>query len=103
AEERVAQFFGDAEPNTSAKYVAGSNGALDSFQEWLSENLQCDVTAEALGEMDESQWTRVVHQAVDDRFHPEIRRMERQVLLSIVDSAWKDHLLAMDHLRSAIS
>ncbi len=29
--------------------------------------------------------------------------MERQLLLSIVDSSWKDHLLAMDHLRSAIS
>jgi preprotein translocase subunit SecA len=29
--------------------------------------------------------------------------MERHVLLNIVDSAWKDHLLAMDHLRSAIS
>ncbi len=29
--------------------------------------------------------------------------MERQVLLGIVDSTWKDHLLAMDHLRSAIS
>ena len=28
--------------------------------------------------------------------------MERQLLLQIVDSAWKDHLLAMDHLRSAV-
>ena len=53
--------------------------------------------------MDEKQVARKVTQAVADRYHPEIRRMERQVLLSIVDSAWKDHLLAMDHLRSAIS
>ena len=28
--------------------------------------------------------------------------MERIVLLEIVDSAWKDHLLAMDYLRSAV-
>ena len=28
--------------------------------------------------------------------------MERVVLLEIVDSAWKDHLLAMDYLRSAV-
>ena len=28
--------------------------------------------------------------------------MERQVLLELVDTAWKDHLLAMDHLRSAV-
>ena len=25
------------------------------------------------------------------------------VLLDVVDSAWKDHLLAMDYLRSAVS
>jgi len=35
-------------------------------------------------------------------YHPEIRRMERMVLLDVVDSAWKDHLLAMDYLRSAV-
>jgi len=28
--------------------------------------------------------------------------MERTLLLQIVDMAWKDHLLAMDHLRSSI-
>ena len=28
--------------------------------------------------------------------------MERALLLQLVDSAWKDHLLAMDHLRSAV-
>ena len=39
---------------------------------------------------------------VEDHFHPEFRRMERMVLLEIVDSAWKDHLLAMDYLRSAV-
>ena len=31
-----------------------------------------------------------------------MRRMERQVLLQIVDDAWKNHLLTMDHLRSSV-
>ena len=39
---------------------------------------------------------------VDQHYHPEMRRMERIVLLEVVDSAWKDHLLAMDYLRSAV-
>jgi preprotein translocase subunit SecA len=100
---QVNQLFGDAEPETSVKYAAGNNGAIESFRHWMNENLNCDFDREELAEMDESQLTRHVMQAVDDRFHPEIRRMERQILLQIVDSAWKDHLLAMDHLRSAIS
>ena len=33
---------------------------------------------------------------------PEMRRMERSLLLQIVDSSWKDHLLTMDYLRSAV-
>ncbi len=103
AQTKVKEFFGDAEPNTSAKYIAGNNGALKSLTTWLGENLQYKIDPDKLGEMDESQVSREVEQAVADRFHPEIRRMERQVLLSIVDSSWKDHLLAMDHLRSAIS
>jgi preprotein translocase subunit SecA len=103
AEAKVKEFFGGAEPNTAAKYVAGNNGALASFSQWLNQQLNCQLPPEQLGEMDESQLQRQVQQAIEDRFHPEIRRMERQVLLSIVDSSWKDHLLAMDHLRSAIS
>jgi preprotein translocase subunit SecA len=103
ATQKVREFFGNAEPNTSAKYAVGTNGALDKFSNWLDENLKCRIAPETLGEMDENELSRRVQQALDDRFHPEIRRMERQVLLSIVDSAWKDHLLAMDHLRSAIS
>ena len=41
-------------------------------------------------------------QAIEDRYRPEIRRMERQLVLQMVDGGWKDHLLAMDHLRSAV-
>jgi preprotein translocase subunit SecA len=40
--------------------------------------------------------------AVEDRYRPEMRRMERQLLLQLVDSTWKDHLLVMDHLRSSV-
>ena len=41
-------------------------------------------------------------EAVDDRFRPEMRKMERALVLSIVDSAWKEHLLTMDHLKSSV-
>jgi preprotein translocase subunit SecA len=31
-----------------------------------------------------------------------MRRMERALLLQILDSGWKEHLLTMDHLRSSV-
>ena len=47
-------------------------------------------------------WKSRLTMAVEDRFRPEIRRMERSLVLQILDTAWKDHLLAMDHLRSSV-
>ncbi len=40
--------------------------------------------------------------ALDERYRPEMRRMERALLLRILDQAWKDHLLVMDHLRASV-
>ena len=41
-------------------------------------------------------------QGVEYAFRPELRQTERSVLLEIVDTAWKDHLYYMGHLRQGI-
>jgi len=39
----------------------------------------------------------------EQRFGPEIMRLvERDVMLRVVDGSWKDHLLALDHLKEGI-
>ena len=101
---KVNEFYGSgAATKATARDVSGGNGALDSLRQWLDDNLSVKLATEDLGTLERSALQRQVEQAIDDRYYPEMRRMERQVLLGIVDSAWKDHLLAMDHLRSAIS
>ncbi|MDR1480680.1 MAG: SEC-C domain-containing protein [Planctomycetaceae bacterium] len=40
---------------------------------------------------------------IEDRYNPEMRKMERSLVLSLLDSIWKEHLLVMDHLRSSIA
>jgi preprotein translocase subunit SecA len=47
------------------------------------------------------QASRKRHARGDDP-RDEMKRMERAVLLQILDNSWKDHLLAMDHLRSSV-
>ena len=39
---------------------------------------------------------------VEDQVRPEMRKMERALLLNLLDMAWKEHLLSMDHLRSSV-
>jgi preprotein translocase subunit SecA len=81
---------------------AGSNGSLDSLATWLHDSLWSKLTVEKLSTLNRQQLGTQLHLAVEDRYRPEIRRMERTLMLEILDTAWKDHLLAMDHLRSSV-
>ncbi len=102
AEAKLSDLFGKSGPETTAAVASGSNGSLDSFGEWMENELGYKTHREDLARMNRRQLELALDGAVDDRFHPEMRRMERQILLSIVDEAWKNHLLTMDHLRSSV-
>jgi preprotein translocase subunit SecA len=50
-------------------------------------------------------WERLAarYEAKETKVGPELmRHYERHILLQIIDAAWKDHLLAMDHLKEGI-
>src|SRR5262249_39666836 len=44
----------------------------------------------------------VLWNAYDLRYRPEMRPMERSLVLMQLDTSWKNHLYTMDHLRSGI-
>jgi preprotein translocase subunit SecA len=102
AKEKVQTIFAGENKARSLAQATGSNGQMSSLISWLNESLDVEETEDRLAELDREELESRIAQAIDDKFYPEIRRMERQFLLQTVDSAWKDHLLAMDHLRSAI-
>jgi preprotein translocase subunit SecA len=82
--------------------LQNANGAAKSLTSWFKESIDYDLDLKAYERMDYEQLEQRLEAIVEDHYHPEFRRMERMVLLEIVDSAWKDHLLAMDYLRSAV-
>ena len=46
---------------------------------------------------------RVQYEAVEERIEPELMRtVERQVLLQVLDSKWREHLYEMDYLKEGI-
>jgi len=81
-------------------------GEIDSkivqLIEWLNEQTGLTFEAEDLRGLNADQIRLRLNSWANDRFHPEMRKMERMVLLEIVDNGWKEHLLAMDHLRTAV-
>ena len=78
------------------------NRELDALTSWLRDTLRSTLTIDDLKKLKRTELEQTLGNVVEDRFRPEMRRMERALLLSLVDTAWKDHLLAMDHLRSSV-
>ncbi|MGE3242957.1 MAG: preprotein translocase subunit SecA [Pirellulales bacterium] len=103
ARQRVEKLFsGPATVRATLGDVTGNNGQLDDLATWLAKTCQCEVPREDLAKLDREEAQRKVSQIVEDHYRAEMRRMERSLLLQILDSAWKEHLLAMDHLRSSV-
>jgi preprotein translocase subunit SecA len=100
--ELVDAVFSGGPGGQSAQAASNGTGSLDSLATWMQNDLHSHHTKEKLGLCDQATLEKLVQSAVDDRLQPEIRKMERAVLLNIVDEAWKGHLLAMDHLRSSV-
>ncbi|MEX0711765.1 MAG: SEC-C metal-binding domain-containing protein, partial [Pirellulales bacterium] len=97
-----ALFGGHDEHGTTVAQVTGGNGTLVSLTDWLRQTIQRDVRPDELADLNRDALEQWLSTAVEDHYHPEIRRMERRLVLEILDNAWKDHLLAMDHLRSSV-
>jgi preprotein translocase subunit SecA len=69
---------------------------------WAAEAFGSQLTAEKMAELELSEVEDLLLIDVEDKYRHEMRRMERSVLLQVVDSMWKDHLLMMDRLRSSV-
>jgi preprotein translocase subunit SecA len=102
AQEQLEKLFGSQDEVAPTQLAAGGNGALHSLTEWLEQQAHVRLPADSLHHLDRKQLERRVTAALEEHYRPEIRRMERAVVLQIVDSSWKDHLLAMDHVKDAI-
>jgi len=102
AQHRVDALFSDAGDQITLGQATGQNGKLSDLTVWLRESCQCELSSDELAKLDHKAARRRVTQLVEDRFRPEMRRLERLLLVQIVDQYWKEHLLTMDHLRSSV-
>ncbi len=70
--------------------------------DWARSELNLEVPQEALEEVSQDEARQVLWNAFDIKYRPEMRRMERSLLLNQLDTSWKNHLYTMDHLRSVV-
>lgn len=70
--------------------------------EWARTELKVEIAEAALTGVTHDAARQLLWNAFDQRYRPEMRGMERSLLLTQLDTSWKNHLYTMDHLRSGI-
>jgi preprotein translocase subunit SecA len=102
AETRTARILDFDSLQDQSLRAAYDDGRLQSLSEWLAGDFHYEMKPEEMLRLKPNELELQVTAAVEERFRPEMRKMERALVLQLLDTAWKDHLLAMDHLRSSV-
>jgi len=79
-----------------------SKFGVAEFCRFMDSEFGIELAPEKLAQWDVHDLEDRMASLIEDKFNPEMRRMERSLVLQILDTAWKEHLLAMDHLRSSV-
>ena len=101
-QQQLSGYLAAVNGHSATVSNAGDNGAFKPLSQWLEDNLSYQLDPEEIARLDQEQLSNKLTAVFEDRYRPEMQRMERTLLLEIVDTAWKDHLLVMDHLRSSV-
>jgi preprotein translocase subunit SecA len=100
-ERKVEAAYGPAIP--AAKHVAPPDArALADLAAWGRQELGVERSADDLEAMPRADARDLYLNALDAKYRPEMREMEKVLVLQILDGSWMEHLRAMDHLRSSI-
>jgi preprotein translocase subunit SecA len=76
--------------------------ALEEMIAWANQEFQAGLDAATLTQVDRRTARQAVLQGYERRYRPELCETERSLILEVLDTAWKDHLYFMDHLRQGI-
>jgi preprotein translocase subunit SecA len=77
-------------------------GSLRELIDFANREFQAGLQPDSIQPLDRDHVRQAVLQSFEGRFRPELGRAERDVLLEVLDHAWKEHLYYMDHLRQGI-
>jgi preprotein translocase subunit SecA len=70
--------------------------------DWARQTLHLDLLPDVFIGRDRDFALHTILNAYDKKYRPEMRSVERGLILEQVDNAWKSHLLVMDSLRSGV-
>ncbi len=71
--------------------------------DWAAQDIHWTVDVDKVQELKPAEARNQILQGIEQAFRPELRQTERSILLEFIDTAWKDHLYFMGHLKQGVS
>ncbi len=99
-EEKIAR--NDRITSSDIRKIRKDAPTLAELCNWLNTELDQKLTVEELADWDVLLLENRVESIIESRFNSEMRKVERSLILGILDASWKEHLLVMDHLKSSV-
>ncbi len=100
-DRRIESAYGPV-PIEGKPVPSPDRDALAELASWAREELGVETTVDELESLSRNEARFKLAAALDARYRPEMREMEKVLVLQILDSSWMEHLRAMDHLRSSV-
>lgn len=91
-----------APPGQSTAGAITNQAAAKELIEWANREFRSELDPESYKSTNRETLEHAVRWAYERCYRPELYQAERSVILDTLDTAWKDHLYFMDHLRSGI-
>ncbi|MFP6700922.1 MAG: preprotein translocase subunit SecA [Planctomycetaceae bacterium] len=92
---------GQADTDGSSHQTTAADD-LAKIKDWAKSSFGVSVDTDVWDELGVDDARRKLLSLYDLRYRPELGQAERSLILELLDTAWKDHLYHMDHLRSGI-
>ena len=90
-------------PDSANEAARVSEEQAKSVADWASNDINWTVDVSKIQELKPSEARALFLQGIEQTFRPELRQTERSILLEFIDTAWKDHLYFMGHLKQGVS
>jgi preprotein translocase subunit SecA len=111
-DEYVASMVADALDRFAPRNVHGDQWDVDGLNRFLIEQFGLDMSKNGIdaGQLNRQELGDAIFEKLKEQYEGKEKQLgpdamryhERMIMLSVLDTQWKDHLLAMDHLKEGI-
>ncbi len=102
-DERLDAAFGARTSKEPQNDVVQIPDGIKPVIDWANRDFAADLDVDDFDHATRASARQLILKAYDRRYRPELHHTERLLILDILDTAWKEHLYFMDHLRQAVA